>query len=230
MFAFQSQHRSQEAKPSSHSAFEFSLFPGPRLFAMQNPRSISVRPLIERGQLRQTVYLDPYENHRRRNPLAPNAPLVPVDGLHSHAGCDRPDRGRRPSRRASWHQLHAVVRLRGSLAQGDGGTELKKHVLGWHAERIGAIVRFAFRRQSMSAPKDSRCGVLQPSIRLCGTSCPGAWMCVFECCSGYSDRVPVYGSGGWLSYTDEQLADEVASYVNEASRRKAQDRGTGRGP
>jgi L-alanine-DL-glutamate epimerase-like enolase superfamily enzyme len=25
--------------------------------------------------------------------------------------------------------------------------------------------------------------------------------------------VPVYGSGGWLSYTDEQLADEVASYV-----------------
>jgi len=25
--------------------------------------------------------------------------------------------------------------------------------------------------------------------------------------------VPVYGSGGWLSYTDEQLADEVARYV-----------------
>jgi len=29
----------------------------------------------------------------------------------------------------------------------------------------------------------------------------------------YSDRVPVYGSGGWISYTDEQLADEVAGYV-----------------
>jgi hypothetical protein len=25
--------------------------------------------------------------------------------------------------------------------------------------------------------------------------------------------VPAYGSGGWLSYTDEQLADEVTRYV-----------------
>jgi L-alanine-DL-glutamate epimerase-like enolase superfamily enzyme len=29
----------------------------------------------------------------------------------------------------------------------------------------------------------------------------------------YTDQVPVYGSGGWISYTDEQLADEVARYI-----------------
>lgn len=29
----------------------------------------------------------------------------------------------------------------------------------------------------------------------------------------HARAVPVYGSGGWLSYTDEQLADEVSRYV-----------------
>ncbi len=29
----------------------------------------------------------------------------------------------------------------------------------------------------------------------------------------HHDRVPLYGSGGWLSYTDDELLDEVRSYV-----------------
>ena len=29
----------------------------------------------------------------------------------------------------------------------------------------------------------------------------------------YTKAVPVYGSGGWISYTDEQLADEISRYL-----------------
>ena len=34
----------------------------------------------------------------------------------------------------------------------------------------------------------------------------------------YAERVPVYGSGGWISYSDEELADELDSYVSRGFR------------
>jgi L-alanine-DL-glutamate epimerase-like enolase superfamily enzyme len=34
----------------------------------------------------------------------------------------------------------------------------------------------------------------------------------------YADAVPVYGSGGWVSYSDEELSDEVTGYVKRGLR------------
>ncbi len=92
--------------------------------------------------------------------------------------------------------------------------ELRKHVIGMDADDI----RGAYERNLQVTEYIGREG-----LAIWGTSAidTALWDLLARRLNvpasvlfgRYSDRVPVYGSGGWLSYTDEQLADEVSSYV-----------------
>ena len=42
---------------------------------------------------------------------------------------------------------------------------------------------------------------------------------VWRLLGGEARATPVYGSGGWLSYSDDELVDEVRGYASAASRR-----------
>jgi L-alanine-DL-glutamate epimerase-like enolase superfamily enzyme len=92
--------------------------------------------------------------------------------------------------------------------------ELKRHVLGQPAEAIRNIYE-----RNLAATEY----VGQEGIAIWGTAAidVALWDLLARRLGvpaallfGLNSRaVPVYGSGGWLSYTDEQLADEIARYI-----------------
>jgi L-alanine-DL-glutamate epimerase-like enolase superfamily enzyme len=46
-----------------------------------------------------------------------------------------------------------------------------------------------------------------------GCARPHAGEPVWKLLGGEARPIPVYGSGGWLSYSDDELVDEVTGYV-----------------
>jgi L-alanine-DL-glutamate epimerase-like enolase superfamily enzyme len=93
--------------------------------------------------------------------------------------------------------------------------ELKRHVLGLDAESIRGV----YERNLQATEYIGRGG-----LAMWGTSAidTALWDLLARrlgvpasvLFGRYSDQVPVYGSGGWISYSDEQLADEISRYVN----------------
>ena len=101
-----------------------------------------------------------------------------------------------------------------ALLKGIVDCELQRHVIGQDADDIRKI----YERNLQATEYIGREGVAMWGISAIDTALwdlmarrlnvPAAVL--FGRCW---DRVPVYGSGGWISYTDEQLADEVARYM-----------------
>jgi len=101
-----------------------------------------------------------------------------------------------------------------ALLKGIVDQELKRHVLGQPADAIRAV----YQRNLAATEYIGREGVAMWGISAIDVALwdllarrlgvPAAVLF-----GQNTTAVPVYGSGGWLSYTDEQLADEVAGYV-----------------
>jgi L-alanine-DL-glutamate epimerase-like enolase superfamily enzyme len=102
-----------------------------------------------------------------------------------------------------------------ALLQGIVDHELKRHVLGMEADEIRAV----YERNLLVTEYIGREGVA-----LWGTAAidVALWdllarrlnIPVSLLFGAHARAVPVYGSGGWISYSDEQLADEVSRYVS----------------
>ncbi len=101
------------------------------------------------------------------------------------------------------------------LLKGIIDSELKRHVVGLSADEIRGIYE-----KNLSATEYighqglAMWGIAAIDVALWDLLARRAGVpaaILFGVCSKF---VPVYGSGGWLSYSDSQLADEVASYIN----------------
>lgn len=102
-----------------------------------------------------------------------------------------------------------------ALLKGVVDHELKRHVLGMDADNIRAV----YERNLAATEYIGREGVA-----MWGTSAidVALWDLLARrlgvptslLFGTYTKAVPVYGSGGWISYTDEQLADEVSRYIS----------------
>ena len=104
---------------------------------------------------------------------------------------------------------YASALLKGIIDQ-----ELKRHLIGLSADDIRAVYE-----RNLQATEYIGC----EGLAMWGTSAIdiALWDLLARRLNvpasilfgRYTSRVPVYGSGGWISYTDEQLADEVSQYV-----------------
>jgi L-alanine-DL-glutamate epimerase-like enolase superfamily enzyme len=101
-----------------------------------------------------------------------------------------------------------------ALLKGLVDCELKRHVVGQDADDIRGV----YERNLQATEYIGREGLAMWGVSAIDTALwdllgrrlnvPAAVLF-----GRYADRVLVYGSGGWISYTDEELADEVARYV-----------------
>jgi L-alanine-DL-glutamate epimerase-like enolase superfamily enzyme len=101
-----------------------------------------------------------------------------------------------------------------ALLKGLVDQELKRYVLGCPADDIRAV----YQRNLAATEYIGREGLAMWGIAAIDTALwdllarrlhvPAAVL--FGRCH---DAVPVYGSGGWISYSDEKLADEIARYI-----------------
>lgn len=92
--------------------------------------------------------------------------------------------------------------------------ELKKHVVGQDARHIGKIREICWKQTEyigQSGVAAWGIGAIDIALwDLLGKSlnCP-----VYQLLGARRDRVPIYGSGGWLSYSIDELLAEVSSYL-----------------
>jgi L-alanine-DL-glutamate epimerase-like enolase superfamily enzyme len=101
-----------------------------------------------------------------------------------------------------------------ALLKGIVDHELRRHVIGQPADAIRAIFE-----RNLAATEY----IGQEGVAMWGTSAidVALWDLLARrlgvpCAvlfGAYTNAVPIYGSGGWLSYTDEQLSDEIARYL-----------------
>lgn len=100
------------------------------------------------------------------------------------------------------------------LLKGVVDTELRRHLLGEDAENIGSV----FHRNLQATEYIGQQGLAMWGLSAIDTA---LWdlmgkrtglpvSVLFGRCT---TSVPAYGSGGWLSYSDEKLADEVSKYL-----------------
>ena len=104
---------------------------------------------------------------------------------------------------------HAPALLKGIVDQ-----ELKRHVLGQPADAIRAInERNLAASEYIGQEGVAMLGIAAIDVALWDLLARRLGVPAAVLFGISATAIPVYGSGGWLSYTDEQLADEVARYV-----------------
>jgi L-alanine-DL-glutamate epimerase-like enolase superfamily enzyme len=106
-----------------------------------------------------------------------------------------------------------------ALLRGIVDSELRRHLLGRDADDIRAIHQLNLRETEY---------VGRPGLAMWGTSAidTALWDLLarrlgvpVSLLFGRADSsVPVYGSGGWISWTDEELADSIAGYLRRGFR------------
>jgi L-alanine-DL-glutamate epimerase-like enolase superfamily enzyme len=101
-----------------------------------------------------------------------------------------------------------------ALLKGVVDQELRRYVVGQSADDI----RFIYQRNLAATEYIGQeglamWGVAAIDVALWDLLAPHLGVPAALLFGQHSSVVPVYGSGGWLSYTDEQLADEVSRYV-----------------
>lgn len=93
--------------------------------------------------------------------------------------------------------------------------ELKRHVLGMDADDIRAIYETNLRATEYIGREGvAMWGTAAIDVALWDLLARRLGVPVSLLFGANTRAVPVYGSGGWISYTDEQLADEVSRYVS----------------
>jgi L-alanine-DL-glutamate epimerase-like enolase superfamily enzyme len=102
-----------------------------------------------------------------------------------------------------------------ALLKGVVDHELKRHMLGMEADNIRAVyeqnlaVTEYIGREGLAMWGTSAIDVALWDLLARRLGVPASLLF-----GRHTKAVPVYGSGGWVSYTDEQLADEVSRYVS----------------
>jgi L-alanine-DL-glutamate epimerase-like enolase superfamily enzyme len=105
---------------------------------------------------------------------------------------------------------YAPALLKGIIDQ-----ELRRHVLGQPADAIRAIYERNFAATEYIGQEGlGMWGVAAIDVALWDLLARRLNVPAAVLFGVNTKAVPVYGSGGWLSYTDEQLADEVTRYVS----------------
>jgi L-alanine-DL-glutamate epimerase-like enolase superfamily enzyme len=100
--------------------------------------------------------------------------------------------------------------LRGLVDQ-----ELKRRVLGMEADDIRAVYETNLRATEYIGREGvAMWGTAAIDVALWDLLARRLGVPVSLLFGAITKAVPVYGSGGWISYTDEQLADEVSRYVS----------------
>jgi L-alanine-DL-glutamate epimerase-like enolase superfamily enzyme len=104
---------------------------------------------------------------------------------------------------------YAPALLKGVIDQ-----ELRRHVLGQPPEAIRAIYQNNLAVTEYVGQEGlAMWGVAAIDVALWDLLARRLGVPAAQLFGINAQAVPVYGSGGWLSYSDEQLADEVSSYV-----------------
>jgi L-alanine-DL-glutamate epimerase-like enolase superfamily enzyme len=100
--------------------------------------------------------------------------------------------------------------LRGLVDQ-----ELKRHIVGMDADNIRAVYEANLRvTEYIGREGVAMWGTAAIDVALWDLLARRLGVPASLLFGANTKAVPVYGSGGWISYTDEQLADEVSSYVS----------------
>jgi L-alanine-DL-glutamate epimerase-like enolase superfamily enzyme len=100
--------------------------------------------------------------------------------------------------------------LRGVIDQ-----ELKRHVLGLDADNIRAVYETNLRAtEYIGRDGVAMWGTAAIDVALWDLLARRLGVPVSLLFGANTRAVPVYGSGGWISYTDEQVADEVSRYIS----------------
>jgi L-alanine-DL-glutamate epimerase-like enolase superfamily enzyme len=93
--------------------------------------------------------------------------------------------------------------------------ELKRYVIGMDADDIRAIYEQNLRTTEYIGREGvAMWGTAAIDVALWDLLGRRLGVAVSLLFGVHARAVPVYGSGGWISYTDEQLADEVSRYVS----------------
>lgn len=104
---------------------------------------------------------------------------------------------------------YAPALLKGIIDQ-----ELRRHVLGQPGDAIrGVYERNLAATEYIGQEGVAMWGIAAVDVALWDLLARRLGVPAAILFGGNAKAVPVYGSGGWLSYTDEQLADEVARYI-----------------
>jgi L-alanine-DL-glutamate epimerase-like enolase superfamily enzyme len=101
-----------------------------------------------------------------------------------------------------------------ALLKGIVDHELKRHVLGQPSHAIrGIYERNLAATEYIGQEGVAMWGVAAIDVALWDLLAKRLGVSAAVLFGSNAEAVPVYGSGGWLSYTDEQLADEVSRYI-----------------
>lgn len=101
-----------------------------------------------------------------------------------------------------------------ALLKGIVDKELKRQILGRPADAIrGAYQRNRAATEYIGQEGVAMWGIAAVDVALWDLLARRLGIPAAVLFGQHAKAVPVYGSGGWLSYTDEQLADEVARYL-----------------
>jgi L-alanine-DL-glutamate epimerase-like enolase superfamily enzyme len=93
--------------------------------------------------------------------------------------------------------------------------ELKRHALGMEADHIRAVYEQNLRAtEYIGSEGVAMWGTAAIDVALWDLLARRLGVPAALLFGANTPAVPVYGSGGWLSYSDEQLADEVSGYVS----------------
>jgi L-alanine-DL-glutamate epimerase-like enolase superfamily enzyme len=97
--------------------------------------------------------------------------------------------------------------------------DIRDIALGWDASRAGAFVQHAQRESEYFG----QAGLNQWACASLNIAMWDAWgktieQPVWKLFGTYRDKVPLYGSGGWLSYSMPELLEEVTGYVKRGFR------------
>lgn len=101
-----------------------------------------------------------------------------------------------------------------ALLKGIVDQELKRHLIGMNADNIHAIYEQNLQiTEYIGREGLAMWGTAAIDVALWDLMARRLGVPVSLLFGVHSPAVPVYGSGGWISYSDEQLADEVSRYV-----------------
>ena len=102
------------------------------------------------------------------------------------------------------------------LLMGAVETELKKEIIGKDPQCISQLWETAWNRTEYIGQSGvAAWGMAAIDIALWdllgkSLSCP-----VYKLLGAYAEEVPIYGSGGWLSYSLDELLEEISQYVRQ---------------
>ena len=97
--------------------------------------------------------------------------------------------------------------------------ELKRVAVGMDAHLIGAVWEACWNQVEYIGQSGlAAWGISAIDIALWDIAGKTLGCPVYKLLGAYRESVPVYGSGGWLSYSPDQLLEEVTSYVKRGFR------------